>query len=1399
MAHHKSAASSSGPMAAGDSVYVLHPAQSWVLGRIVKAFPNPANPPNAKQASHGATYSSHLYDVKTCDAERQCAGETLSSISEWHVEVCDESMANKTVDDLLQLTHLHDATLLRCLYLRYMNDIVYTNIGAIVVALNPFNYQIPHYKDDQISKYLAEAGGYISEKLLPHSWSQAHNTYHDLKTSLANQCILISGESGAGKTEATKIVVKYLSKVSALAVGQDAKAQADAVLAKMMACSPVLESFGNARTVRNDNSSRFGKLMQLKFDRESTVVLGAFTTKYLLEKSRIIGASPGERVYHAFYLAARSPTAAKEFGFDYPLEQNTSLNSGKTLDNSEYNTAKDFLEVCSAMDMLGLTPTTVQHVWSIASLVVHQCNLVFVSDGGEGSQLQLTNPRVSAALSDVVRLGGLDGAVLLDEYLTTTLTINGVQTRKLNAPFKAADIRDAFSKAVYDALFGSLVDRCNAMCDVEAKPGGAAAGGGGGGDDFLWIALLDIFGFEDFEFNSFEQLCINLANETLQSHYNEYIFARDMEVCRAEGIDTVDIVCPDNRPCVDLVAGPKGILTVLDDQCSLGKGTDLAFLDSILRDFEGKNPYFARKKLSKNTFVVKHYAGDVSYDVTGWLDKNRDTLKDVLKDLSRRSSNPLVATLFPAAAAAKAVSVGTFFKRQLQQLMAIIECTNPHWIRCVKPHPAKKPRHFSGPSTLTQLESSGVLGTVKIRKAGYPVRFLHVKFVCRYIPLAPLPAGRAPTSLSAAEALAHCQLILNVAQITDPKLVQTGKTLMFLKSDTYVLLEKKRTGYVKLRAAVMQRVGKGFRTRRRLFFTSKAMILQRIGRASNKREELFAIFCDRNRERLLEERKKREEEHRRLEEQRRADEARRAQHLAGLIAEQHDVLNAEWSERQRLEQHLEAELFTVAEEPYNAIVELREEERDREAAAARRAAEEDRKRRMAAFIEALRELSGPLIKEAVDGLDEVTFEEAAERLMLTKQRFFTGVNVQTMVDLRVVMAEELRQRRLVEMDLVDAAKAFEDRAHVTRRLTQMEMASRKLQQSLEYNRRLRHARDMERRQRAATAERSMVELAIAPIMMERGEQQDDDTDGPHNHHVSRLLSKNSRARDGSIGTATPPAAEAATSVGATPSSHPAVKPVDGSPSISHPRSPGRSVVPDSETLLKRLDEMDKLTRMQASRPSGPPSAAPYAHRADIRPLSSVELHQRVYCPARHRSGIVVAFPADAAILPKSLRRSFLVKYDRLALLSSASRTAAIREGRYGRTAGARGGREDADDDTEWLDISDVCVRLGIDDVVFGGLAAENTAASCERHNAQRTGKNVSGGAKPSAILPGSVLPERLPASPLYISSAPAATTSGRASSPTRSEVASVARAASPQRQQSNYFTTWKSALEESGW
>lgn len=826
---------------AGDAVFFVHPLHSWIRGSVVSV------------EKDTITCKSEDKERKEVHQGDITAGLKTGSVEMFHNECLDDSKH----DDLLLLPVLHEATLLRCLYLRYMNDIIYTNIGAIVVALNPFNYEIPRYKDDKMAKFLAigkHTDKVPNHGLYPHSWLSAHNTYFEMIENSENQCVLISGESGAGKTEATKIVMKYLAAISCLSGSAEEKKVGENVGKRLTACSPILESFGNAKTVRNDNSSRFGKFMEVKFNGQGRLI-GAFTTKYLLEKSRILTASEGERVYHSFYIALRGKYKGH---LQFETESTyISVNSGKCLNNKEFDTAEDFEEVCDAMKNVGMSDDEIKSVWHIPAAVLNLQNIMFLEDKTD-REFSVLDDRTSKFVAQTAKLLYISDQELVKEFLTFVRTTPDGDIISRTSVDGAIDARNSLCKHMYDGVFGWLVEKCNATCDAESSGN--------------WIGLLDIFGFEDFKMNSFEQLCINLTNETLQGHYNNFIFAKDMAECKAEGIDTADIICPDNSKCIQMLTGQGGIIPLLDECCSIDKSTDFNFLEKV-DSGHIKNVFYGKNKTSRDTFFVRHYAGDVTYTITGWIEKNRDTLRDQMKTLIRKSTDKIIAQSLPAPVRkedqkkGKAPTVGGFFALQLKSLMEKINATNPHWIRCVKPHPAKKPLMLDGVQTMKQLESSGVLGTVKIRKAGYPVRISNEAFLRKYVVC---------ITTTSTDAKARIENILENAGVTGKALSQQGVTKVFLKTEALTKLERFRDECLKSRVALLQEIGNGY-----------------LGR-----KKCFMEFVEKHRAELL--RQKREREERERAEREAEERARReAEEKARLIRE------AEERRRKREEQKLQ--------------------------------------------------------------------------------------------------------------------------------------------------------------------------------------------------------------------------------------------------------------------------------------------------------------------------------------------------------------------------------------------------------------------------------------------------------------------------------------------------------------
>eukprot|EP01002_Notosolenus_urceolatus_P011103 NODE_38_length_3307_cov_18.186004_g29_i0.p1 GENE.NODE_38_length_3307_cov_18.186004_g29_i0~~NODE_38_length_3307_cov_18.186004_g29_i0.p1 ORF type:complete len:1079 (-),score=398.82 NODE_38_length_3307_cov_18.186004_g29_i0:71-3034(-) len=516
------------------------------------------------------------------------------------------------------------------------------------------------------------------------------------------------------------------------------------------------------------------------------MVVGSFAINYLLEKSRVLTASQGERVYHSFYQAVKGKDASK-YGLgnirDYP-----SVISGGVVDNASMEDAEgDDLSYrvtnqCFAIN--GVSDDQSAAVWRVLAGILFAYKGAFKADG-EGSQFDANEDAVDKAGS----LWGVDGAALKKEILTSTIELKGEVTVMKSNVTQAKVILDSSIKALYKFLFDWLFEVLNSTTSAEDKMQN-------------WIGLLDIFGFEDFKVNSFEQLCINLANETLQNHYNDYVFEKDMEECAAEGVNTTGVTFVDNRCTCELLNAKLGIFAMLDEECALGKGTDLGFLDKIAEK-HAPHPSFEKKQLQKSSFTIKHFAGKVHYEVEGFLEKNRDSLKDSIKLIFRASSDPIIANLLPEPVekTGRAPTASGIFRRQIDSLMEMINSTNPHWIRCIKPHPAKKPKFFLGQSVMEQMRSSGVLETIRIRKAGYPIRIKHAQFAGRFRVMA-------KDKVDPNNHVKSCELLVTEVLKYGMQEAQIGKTKVFMRAHIYQDAEEKKRAFMHSFAESVQRYAK---------------------------------------------------------------------------------------------------------------------------------------------------------------------------------------------------------------------------------------------------------------------------------------------------------------------------------------------------------------------------------------------------------------------------------------------------------------------------------------------------------------------------------------------------------------------------------------------------------------
>eukprot|EP00756_Hemistasia_phaeocysticola_P012392 Hpha_TRINITY_DN15191_c4_g2::TRINITY_DN15191_c4_g2_i2::g.128365::m.128365/K10357/MYO5; myosin V len=757
----------------GTQVYFCHTKDSWQEGTVQ------GTERNKVQVRDGRT------------------GEVVS-VERTEVHARMEGAYDPRVPDLFGMGDLHQSTLLFCLKERYEKfNQMYTRMGEIVISINPFrpmDYNHPSRMGPHVQ------GGTGEE---PHCWEVAHKAFKNIVVKdRGNQSILVSGESGAGKTETAKTLIDYLGQMSfSHSCNQMQRSVAETVNKKLKASNPILESFGNAKTSRNDNSSRFGKYIKLFFDRSSGVLTGAEMIHYLLEKSRIVGQNHGERGYHVFYefLAGASPDLKRKLGNLGRPQDYASLNKGGVFERNsssggQCNDANEFKNLVQAMNETEISAQEQESIWAVLASILHLQNIQFVKDPKTDKAAFSSKEGIET----VARLLQVQPAVLQECMLVKART--RIMTQMADVP-EAMDMRDALSKALYSGVFDWLVTKINA----SIRPADIAMQRGG----LQYIGLLDIFGFENFTKNSFEQFCINYTNESLQNHYNKYTFVQDAEECKREGIACPIVDYPDNQPCIDLLEmGAKGVMAILDAESNYKLGTDEGFTQKAWEQWGGnKSPphsnfFLQPRSTVANQFSVKHYAAEVNYSTPGWIEKNLDTLKDDMREAIRASRDGFVGQLIAAPDGAdgrKRPTVSGKFKKQLEELKRELSSTDSHFIRTVKPNPAATPGHVDNHYVMTQLACAGVIETIVMKRQGYPVRQLHKDFWVRYRQIAPRAVKRRfpyPRTPSSQELPAVCREICDhwarVCYWLKPPTHDIGHTKVFTKARVSEAIETAR-------------------------------------------------------------------------------------------------------------------------------------------------------------------------------------------------------------------------------------------------------------------------------------------------------------------------------------------------------------------------------------------------------------------------------------------------------------------------------------------------------------------------------------------------------------------------------------------------------------------------------
>lgn len=715
-------------------------------------------------------------------------------------------------NDLTALSYLHEPAVLHNLRIRFAESkLIYTYSGIILVAMNPYK-QLPIYGDAIIHAYSGQNMGDMD----PHIFAVAEEAYKQMARNNRNQSIIVSGESGAGKTVSARYAMRYFATVS--------KSSSNAhVEDKVLASNPITEAVGNAKTTRNDNSSRFGKYTEISFD-ERNQIIGANMRTYLLEKSRVVFQSENERNYHIFYqlCASAQQSEFKHLKLGSAEEFNYTRMGGNTVIEG-VNDRADMVETQKTFTLLGFKKDFQMDVFKILAAILHLGNVQVTTVGNERSSVSEDDSHLKV----FCELLGLETSKVA-QWLCNRKIVTSSETvvKPMTRP-QAINARDALAKKIYAHLFDFIVEQINQALHFSGK-------------QHTFIGVLDIYGFETFDVNSFEQFCINYANEKLQQQFNLHVFKLEQEEYMKEDIPWTLIDFYDNQPVIDLIEAKMGILELLDEECLLPHGTDENWLQKLYNNFVNKNSLFEKPRMSNSSFIIQHFADKVEYQCEGFLEKNRDTVYDMLVEILRASKFHLCAAFFqespvpssPFGAmitvkSAKQVikpntkhfrtTVGNKFRSSLYLLMETLNATTPHYVRCIKPNDEKMPFEFDSKRIVQQLRACGVLETIRISAQSYPSRWTYLEFYSRYGIL------MTQQELSLSDKKEVCKVVLH-RLIQDSNQYQFGRTKIFFRAGQVAYLEKLRLDKLRQDCIMIQKHVRGWLQRRKFLRERQAAL-----------------------------------------------------------------------------------------------------------------------------------------------------------------------------------------------------------------------------------------------------------------------------------------------------------------------------------------------------------------------------------------------------------------------------------------------------------------------------------------------------------------------------------------------------------------------------------------------
>ncbi|XP_043239041.1 unconventional myosin-Vb-like isoform X1 [Amphibalanus amphitrite] len=703
-------------------------------------------------------------------------------------------------NDLTSLSYLHEPAVLYNLRVRFANHgSIYTYCGIVLVAINPYE-ELPIYGSETIWAYRGKAMGDLD----PHIFAVAEEAYTKMERVNTNQAIIVSGESGAGKTVSAKYAMRYFATVGGSAE------QETQIEKKVLASNPIMEAIGNAKTIRNDNSSRFGKFIEIDFNKSYHISAANMRT-YLLEKSRVVFQAADERNYHIFYqlcsVADREEFQELELGHQ---DEFFYLNQGGSPTIAGVDDARCFDQTREALTLLGLERRVQTALFRTLAAVLHLGNVQFREEMAGGEEA-CSVTKGDKCLPVVARLLNVDHEQIRHWLCKRKIvSMRETFTKSMNLK-EATSSRDALAKHIYAQVFSHIVSRINKSLETREKV-------------HRFIGVLDIYGFETFEVNSFEQFCINYANEKLQQQFNQHVFKLEQEEYVKEQIEWTFIDFYDNQPCIDLIETRLGVLDLLDEECRMPKGSDHSWVEKLY-DKCRKSDHFEKPRLSNTAYVIVHFADKVEYESAGFLEKNRDTVLEEQINVLRASLDPVVSGLFAAekpagklvpvkaAAAGKPATqnkktVGSQFRESLSMLMTTLNSTTPHYVRCIKPNDRKEAFGFEPHRAVQQLRACGVLETIRISAAGFPSRWLYQEFFYRYRVLC------TTKDIQRNDMRVTCENILSNL-IKDEDKFKFGRTKIFFRAGQVAYMEKLRGDRLRACGIMIQKHVRGWLLRKR--------------------------------------------------------------------------------------------------------------------------------------------------------------------------------------------------------------------------------------------------------------------------------------------------------------------------------------------------------------------------------------------------------------------------------------------------------------------------------------------------------------------------------------------------------------------------------------------------------